>query len=306
MSIKVMARVWEQSSQKGSTLLLLLAIADHAADDGYCWPSTQTLAEKIRMSVRSVIRQIKILETLGELYVIRGNRNNRYIVRLGMPDSQLLEVLRNRQEIISPIGDNLAHNDNLASDDTSDTHRCQVVTPEVTQLCHPNHHEPSFNHQNQTPDGDISEDNSWPNDSHFSPREEIPEEQTILEQTDPLEMAIACAERSGGEKSWTVTGPEGANPWTNGPVVAFCILAHMPNAPPGQIDSWAREFERIATPWGVDPPQFVTAIRMISKDEKHKWRSFTSPFNPSFTEVMDVMLSRVKSGQTTQLVIRND
>jgi len=38
MSIKVMSYVWEASKAKGSELLLLLAIADHAADDGYCWP----------------------------------------------------------------------------------------------------------------------------------------------------------------------------------------------------------------------------------------------------------------------------
>ena len=56
MSIKVMNRVWDESQHKGSTLLLLLAIADHAADDGYCWPNVKTLAQKIRMSRRQTIR----------------------------------------------------------------------------------------------------------------------------------------------------------------------------------------------------------------------------------------------------------
>jgi hypothetical protein len=35
MSIRVMTKVWDHSTQKGSTLLLLLALADHAADDGF-------------------------------------------------------------------------------------------------------------------------------------------------------------------------------------------------------------------------------------------------------------------------------
>ena len=41
MSIRVMTQVWDTSEQKGSALLLLLALADHAADDGFCWPGIQ-------------------------------------------------------------------------------------------------------------------------------------------------------------------------------------------------------------------------------------------------------------------------
>ena len=50
MSIKQMTRVWELSKHKGTALLLLLAIADNADDDGEAYPGREYLAKKIRMS----------------------------------------------------------------------------------------------------------------------------------------------------------------------------------------------------------------------------------------------------------------
>jgi hypothetical protein len=55
---------------KGSALLLLLAIADHAHDDGGgAYPSIETLSQKIRMSVRQTQRALRVLEAAGELKV---------------------------------------------------------------------------------------------------------------------------------------------------------------------------------------------------------------------------------------------
>src|ERR671931_438908 len=50
MSIKVMNWVWDNSPTKGTELLMLLAIADNAADDGgNAYPSIRTLARKTRL-----------------------------------------------------------------------------------------------------------------------------------------------------------------------------------------------------------------------------------------------------------------
>jgi len=65
MSVKVMSSVWEHSPHKGSELLLLLAIADNADDLGVAWPSQETLATKMRMSVRQVRRISGTLEDAG-------------------------------------------------------------------------------------------------------------------------------------------------------------------------------------------------------------------------------------------------
>jgi len=42
-----MTYVWEHSSQKGTLLLLLLAVADFADKDGKAYPSIRTLANRI-------------------------------------------------------------------------------------------------------------------------------------------------------------------------------------------------------------------------------------------------------------------
>jgi len=69
MSIKVMTAVWAKSSQKGSALLLLLAIADHADDAGKAYPSVDTLAEKIRMTPRNTQFLLRKLEESGEISI---------------------------------------------------------------------------------------------------------------------------------------------------------------------------------------------------------------------------------------------
>jgi len=65
-----MTEVWEHSAAKGSDLLLLLAIADHAHDNGTnAYPSIDSLAKKTRLSRRQVQYNIRNLVSLGELEV---------------------------------------------------------------------------------------------------------------------------------------------------------------------------------------------------------------------------------------------
>lgn len=73
MSIRVQSAVWERSQAKGSALLLLLAIADFADDDGHAYPSLATLAEKTRLSERNVRYVLREVEALGELSTSVGD-----------------------------------------------------------------------------------------------------------------------------------------------------------------------------------------------------------------------------------------
>jgi hypothetical protein len=87
MSIRVMTAVWEYSSHKGAALLLMLAIADHAGDDGTnAYPSVRRLAQRTRLSERTVQRTIQECEASGELVVnrpdVREHRPNYYTIRL--------------------------------------------------------------------------------------------------------------------------------------------------------------------------------------------------------------------------------
>jgi len=72
MSIKIMSQVWEHSKHKGSPLLLLLAIADHADDDGHAYPGVERLAKKIRMTKRNTQIILTKLAKSGELEIQRN------------------------------------------------------------------------------------------------------------------------------------------------------------------------------------------------------------------------------------------
>ena len=64
-----MARCWESSRATGSDLLVLLALADAADDDGECWPSVRTIAKKARLDHRTTQRRIRSLQKLGEVEI---------------------------------------------------------------------------------------------------------------------------------------------------------------------------------------------------------------------------------------------
>lgn len=87
MSVRTMARVWDQSTHAGTELLMLLAIADFADDDGNAYPAVSTLATKCRMSARNANFILTALRTSGELE-IRTNEGprgtNRYRVVTGL------------------------------------------------------------------------------------------------------------------------------------------------------------------------------------------------------------------------------
>jgi hypothetical protein len=76
MSIAVMSNVWEKArGVKSSQLLLLLALADFADDNGKCWPKIETLAHKIRMSERQTIRLLQVLDNDGHIETKRRTKD---------------------------------------------------------------------------------------------------------------------------------------------------------------------------------------------------------------------------------------
>lgn len=77
-----MNRVWDHSKQSGNGLLLMIALADQANDQGLCWPSIGTLARKTRLSERTV-------QTLLHGSVARPG----VPARVGLVDTDELEVL---------------------------------------------------------------------------------------------------------------------------------------------------------------------------------------------------------------------
>jgi hypothetical protein len=109
MAIRIMTHVWENSKHKGSALLLLLAIADMASDDGTCYPGIQRLSKKTRMSERNVQINLKVLTKGGELEIdynqgvhTKTGYTNLYIVKF--PEQGERQYLRGQGvKSISPL-----------------------------------------------------------------------------------------------------------------------------------------------------------------------------------------------------------
>jgi hypothetical protein len=85
MSVLVSGLIWERSQHKGSDLLVLLAIADNAHDNGRAWPSYPYLAAKTRLGERAVHIAVKRLLAGDELVIERkggGHLSNRYRINV--------------------------------------------------------------------------------------------------------------------------------------------------------------------------------------------------------------------------------
>lgn len=97
-----MTRVWEHSQAQGTQLLLLLAIADDADDDGIATPKIQQLARKCRQSPRATSYQIATLQQIGELKVsVAKGRGNRSTFRVTVGENmQKLHVLNPEKHAI--------------------------------------------------------------------------------------------------------------------------------------------------------------------------------------------------------------
>ena len=85
-----MTAIWERSDLDQAETLVALALADHANDNGLCWPSIDRLAEKSRMSRRQTQRTIRQLEAKGVLFVDRSKtgRGHTSTYRLSKGDNQ--------------------------------------------------------------------------------------------------------------------------------------------------------------------------------------------------------------------------
>ena len=77
MSIKAMTWVWDNSPQKSTNLLMLLAIADFCNDEGVCYPGVPRLAKKCRLQERGARKVITKLQDVGEITVVVGGHEGR-------------------------------------------------------------------------------------------------------------------------------------------------------------------------------------------------------------------------------------
>jgi len=77
MSIKWMTWVWQESPYAGERLLLHLALADYASDEGVCFPSHHTLARKARCSTSWVSQTMRQMVKDDLIVVVERAGNGR-------------------------------------------------------------------------------------------------------------------------------------------------------------------------------------------------------------------------------------
>ena len=96
MSVKVSSWVWGlETLTDNAPLLVLLALADAANDEGYCWHNQKTLCKKSRQSTSTARRASRKLEAMGLVTTFRrmtskGLASNLYLLNVGAePDHTL-------------------------------------------------------------------------------------------------------------------------------------------------------------------------------------------------------------------------
>ncbi|MCI0348139.1 MAG: helix-turn-helix domain-containing protein, partial [Acidobacteriales bacterium] len=76
MSVHWSSWVWSNSPYRGTDLIVHLALADMANDEGVSWPSVKTLAERARVSERQIFKIIARMMAEGLLEKSTRARDN--------------------------------------------------------------------------------------------------------------------------------------------------------------------------------------------------------------------------------------
>jgi len=98
VSVHIMGLVWKYSRQTGTPLLMLLAVADYADDDGWAFPSVNELARKARLGGKQGRRILHGLLESGELEIhmgegrrgTAGGTQKTHLYRVVVPDLKVL------------------------------------------------------------------------------------------------------------------------------------------------------------------------------------------------------------------------
>ena len=139
MSVKLMGQVWELDLPHNAQSILL-ALADHADDDGYCYPSVGRLAWKTGYGVRQVQRTLKDLRD-QKLAIptgsVVGGRHNTTVYKLHPSAGKQkppFQPKTERQTLVDTKGANLTpfDGDSEIKGDIQDVQRVTFETERVS------------------------------------------------------------------------------------------------------------------------------------------------------------------------------
>lgn len=97
MSIRISSAIWTKAPYQGKELLLLLAMADFANDEGFFFASQSTLAQKARCSVEYVRQCVQGWVESGVLEVLRKGHSAGMATEYRLT-SKAIEAVDNQSE----------------------------------------------------------------------------------------------------------------------------------------------------------------------------------------------------------------
>lgn len=87
MSIKIMSWVLDHSPYTGKARLVHLVFADHANDEGICWPSQSTVAKRAGCSIEFVRTRTRVMEADGYIQIMKPStgQGTSHVYRMTSP-----------------------------------------------------------------------------------------------------------------------------------------------------------------------------------------------------------------------------
>lgn len=129
MSIELINATFKRGPRNPSQLLVMVALADNANDQGVCWPRLTVVARKSRIAVRTAMRILERLEQDGWLTIDRRSVPN---TRNGRSLPGLINTYQLNLERLLGLGDKSSR-DNLSPDTNSgdkvspDNMACELI-----------------------------------------------------------------------------------------------------------------------------------------------------------------------------------
>ena len=100
MSVKLITRAFE-TDLPATQKFVFLALCDNASDEGFCFPSIQTLCKKTSLKERTVQGAIKTLVRLGYM-AIRTRRGQSTVYIVKAPEEWPRNISRNPRTRCTP------------------------------------------------------------------------------------------------------------------------------------------------------------------------------------------------------------
>lgn len=118
MSMSLMSAIFRIDFKKPILKFVLIAMADNATDEGYCFPSMATIAKKCSISRRSVMRSINELAALGYL-----KSENRFHESGRKTSNEYWIILEGMGQSVTYVCDTVSHTHGTQCHISKDNHQ---------------------------------------------------------------------------------------------------------------------------------------------------------------------------------------